>query len=476
MLVTVDEGGKAVALAVRPAWRAHARAAGPCLRPTCAARARARPGSSSWRRRRGCSTATCWRPASTTSWPCVQWLSERYSTGQQINTRRIAIWRFPGRSGWSRCWPRSLDERIAGAAQRPVRREPRGAARREPARSRRWRFRSMRSRRSTWPTSRGSAGPAGSTSPADASDGAAIVGSLLDALEASASIRELADGIWSCEQHDGPRIIRQVVIAGDEAALVVDTGLPGAPAADLCRCSRGSAGEISRCSSRIPTATTSAGTAELLATHPGCARARRCAGPAAGRRSRADDPRALRALRRGRRRAVRGRGDRPRARRVPASRSTGAEAALPGARVELGGRAAEILATPGHSPGPRRRVASPTRRARSRRRRHGQRRSRPRGRHPTSPRCTRRRPPTARRSSGWRALPPRILADRATSRSSTARRRGAFLDASRPRRATGSAGSSRRCSTGPAHAAGSCAAACTRRTAACRPTASATSR
>jgi glyoxylase-like metal-dependent hydrolase (beta-lactamase superfamily II) len=30
---------------------------------------------------------------------------------------------------------------------------------------------------------------------------------------------------------------------------------------------------------------------------------------------------------------------------------TGAEAALPGARVELGGRAAEIIATPGHSPG-----------------------------------------------------------------------------------------------------------------------------
>ena len=40
-------------------------------------------------------------------------------------------------------------------------------------------------------------------------------------------IRELADGIWSCEQDDGPRIVRQVVIAGDEAVLLVDTGLPG---------------------------------------------------------------------------------------------------------------------------------------------------------------------------------------------------------------------------------------------------------
>ena len=46
-------------------------------------------------------------------------------------------------------------------------------------------------------------------------------------------IRELADGIWSCEQDDGPRIVRQVVIAGDDAVLVVDTGLPGVPAEDL---------------------------------------------------------------------------------------------------------------------------------------------------------------------------------------------------------------------------------------------------
>lgn len=40
-------------------------------------------------------------------------------------------------------------------------------------------------------------------------------------------ISELADGIWSCTQDDGPRIVREVVIAGDDEVLVVDTGLPG---------------------------------------------------------------------------------------------------------------------------------------------------------------------------------------------------------------------------------------------------------
>ena len=58
-----------------------------------------------------------------------------------------------------------------------------------------------------------------------------VVGRLLGRW--SALIRELADGIWSCEQDDGPRIVRQVVVAGDEAALVVDTGLPGARPREL---------------------------------------------------------------------------------------------------------------------------------------------------------------------------------------------------------------------------------------------------
>ena len=45
-----------------------------------------------------------------------------------------------------------------------------------------------------------------------------------------ATVREVADRVFACEQPDGPRLIRQVVIGGDDAALVVDTGLPGSPA------------------------------------------------------------------------------------------------------------------------------------------------------------------------------------------------------------------------------------------------------
>jgi glyoxylase-like metal-dependent hydrolase (beta-lactamase superfamily II) len=46
-------------------------------------------------------------------------------------------------------------------------------------------------------------------------------------------IRALEDGIWSCEQPDGSRIVRQVVSAGDDGMLVVDTGLAGDDAADV---------------------------------------------------------------------------------------------------------------------------------------------------------------------------------------------------------------------------------------------------
>ena len=41
------------------------------------------------------------------------------------------------------------------------------------------------------------------------------------------AVIEVADRVFACEQPDGPRLIRQVVIGGDDAALVVDTGLPG---------------------------------------------------------------------------------------------------------------------------------------------------------------------------------------------------------------------------------------------------------
>jgi glyoxylase-like metal-dependent hydrolase (beta-lactamase superfamily II) len=163
-------------------------------------------------------------------------------------------------------------------------------------------------------------------------------------------IRELAEGIWSCEQDDGPRIVRQVVIAGDDAVLVVDTGLPGAPAADLVPL-------LARLGRRDlavlithPDSDHLGGTAELLAVEPA---ARVLAGaadlPLVGdpermirdryaRFSQQDDvPFGTAAVERARTRA--------------GKPFTGTEAALPGARVELGGRAAEIIATPGHSPG-----------------------------------------------------------------------------------------------------------------------------
>jgi dienelactone hydrolase len=48
----------------------------------------------------------------------VQWLSERYSTGQQINARRIAVW-GPEAFGLVALLAAVLDERIAGAASGP---------------------------------------------------------------------------------------------------------------------------------------------------------------------------------------------------------------------------------------------------------------------------------------------------------------------------------------------------------------------
>ncbi len=48
----------------------------------------------------------------------VQWLSERYSTGQQINARRIVIW-GPGAFGLVALLAAVVDDRIAGAASGP---------------------------------------------------------------------------------------------------------------------------------------------------------------------------------------------------------------------------------------------------------------------------------------------------------------------------------------------------------------------
>ena len=90
-------------------------------------RARARPArhgrerrraSSSWRRRPGCLTATSSRPASTTSWPSCSCSRSATPPGSR-STRGASPSGAPRRSGSSRCWRRSLDERIAGAASGP---------------------------------------------------------------------------------------------------------------------------------------------------------------------------------------------------------------------------------------------------------------------------------------------------------------------------------------------------------------------
>jgi glyoxylase-like metal-dependent hydrolase (beta-lactamase superfamily II) len=163
-------------------------------------------------------------------------------------------------------------------------------------------------------------------------------------------IRELADGIWSCEQDDGPRIVRQVVIAGDEGALVVDTGLPGTPASDLLPVLDGLGRRDLTVLITHPDSDHLGGAAELLTARPG---ARVLAGaldlPLVGdpermireryaRFSRHDDvPFGAEAAERARTRAGKA--------------FAGAAGVPPGARIELGGRFAEIVATPGHSPG-----------------------------------------------------------------------------------------------------------------------------
>ena len=78
---------------------------------------------------------------------------------------------------------------------------------------------------------------------------------------------EVSAGVFACEQPDGPRIIRQVVIAGGRAALVVDTGLPGSPAAGILPL-LGRLGVPPIVLLTHPDGDHVAGTGEVLAAHP----------------------------------------------------------------------------------------------------------------------------------------------------------------------------------------------------------------
>jgi glyoxylase-like metal-dependent hydrolase (beta-lactamase superfamily II) len=163
-------------------------------------------------------------------------------------------------------------------------------------------------------------------------------------------IYELTEGIWSCEQDDGPRIVREVVIAGDEAVLVVDTGLPGVGRDELLPL-------VERIGERElivlithPDSDHLGGTAELLEARPG---ARVLAGaldvPLVGNPERIVRDRYARF-------AVHddvpfGEAAAERAIDRAGPSFTGTEAVPLDARLELGGRTVEVIPTPGHSPG-----------------------------------------------------------------------------------------------------------------------------
>jgi glyoxylase-like metal-dependent hydrolase (beta-lactamase superfamily II) len=164
-----------------------------------------------------------------------------------------------------------------------------------------------------------------------------------------ASVREVADRVFACEQPDGPRIIRQVVIAGDHAALVVDTGLPGSPAAGILPV-LARLGVLPTLLLTHPDGDHVAGTAEVLAAHPG---SRVVAGaadvPLMGEPERAIRERYARFA---------ATDDVPFTEEMHARAVTRfgepfdpPEPVADGTTIELGGRTVTLLATPGHSPG-----------------------------------------------------------------------------------------------------------------------------
>lgn len=162
------------------------------------------------------------------------------------------------------------------------------------------------------------------------------------------TVLEVADRVWSCEQPDGPRRIRQVVIAGSAGALLVDTGLPESPSAGVLDLLDRLGLEVTVLLTH-PDADHVGGTAAILQRNPG---ARLLAGtadlPLTG------DPE----------RAIRERyaaftaddvpfteadAERARSRFGPAFGPV--EGVDDGASLDLGDRTVELMATPGHSPG-----------------------------------------------------------------------------------------------------------------------------
>jgi glyoxylase-like metal-dependent hydrolase (beta-lactamase superfamily II) len=163
------------------------------------------------------------------------------------------------------------------------------------------------------------------------------------------AVREIADRVFACEQPDGPRLIRQVVIAGDAAALVVDTGLPGAPADGILPLLE-RLGLPPIVLLTHPDGDHVAGTAEVLAAHPDA----RVLGGAADLPLLGDPVRAIRE-----RYARFSEGDDVPFTDAMQERAVARfgdpfptpEAAVDGMPIDLGGRRVTLLATPGHSPG-----------------------------------------------------------------------------------------------------------------------------
>jgi glyoxylase-like metal-dependent hydrolase (beta-lactamase superfamily II) len=163
-------------------------------------------------------------------------------------------------------------------------------------------------------------------------------------------IRELGEGIWSCEQDDGPRIVRQAVVAGERAVLLVDTGLPGVPTAELLPLVAGLGERELVVLITHPDSDHLGGTAEVLAARPGT---RVLAGPL-------DLPLVGDPERMLRERYARfsehddvpfGAVAAERARSRAGGAFPGAEAANEQTRLDLGGRTVTVISTPGHSPG-----------------------------------------------------------------------------------------------------------------------------